>query len=170
MEAVGNAQIIAEEEMRSDSNQEMDTQGDIDGDEGSVSVCIYLYGSLNTYTKKMASNIDIIILHMQINMDVEQLLIKYDAKKIVGLQQDEGRKHEDVVRNDLSSNSHILTHVYLYGSLHTYIQKKMASDTDTIILHMQINIMVVEEGPIKDNAVQIVYVEKDEDWKRAPRM
>jgi hypothetical protein len=43
----------------------------------------------------------------------------------------------------------------------------MASDTDIIKLHMQFNIMDVEEWPIKDNAGQIVDVEKDEDRKRA---
>jgi hypothetical protein len=43
----------------------------------------------------------------------------------------------------------------------------MASDTDIIKLHMQFNIMDVEEWPIKDNAGQIVDLEKDEDRKHA---
>jgi len=36
--AVSNAHIVDEEKMRSTSNKEIDTQGDLDGDKGSVHV------------------------------------------------------------------------------------------------------------------------------------
>jgi hypothetical protein len=52
---------------------------------------------------------------MQINMDIKEAPIKDDAKKIVDLEQDEDRKHadDDVICSDLSSNSNILTHIYI---------------------------------------------------------
>jgi hypothetical protein len=67
--------------------------------------------------------------------------------------------------NRLGSNSHILTYVYLYGALHTYT--KIASETDILILQMQISIMDANKVQIKDNAVQTVEIEKDEDPMRA---
>jgi len=60
----------------------------------------------------------------------EKLQISDDAKIIVQLERDEDKKrkraHEDVVRNNLSISSHILTHEYLYNRVTDII----------IILHM----------------------------------
>jgi hypothetical protein len=80
---------------------------------------------------------------MQISMDIKEVPIKDDAEKIVDLEQDEDRKHadNDVICSDLSGNSNILTYVYLTGYY------KMVSNTNIIILHMQIN-MDVEQVPI----------------------
>jgi len=79
MEPVGDAQIVAEEEIRSVSNQIMDTRGE------------------------------------------EKLPNTDDAEIIVQLERDEDTKqkraHEDVVRNNLSISSHILTHKYLYNRI-----------------------------------------------------
>ena len=51
----------------------------------------------------------------------EKLQITDDAKIIVQLERDEDKKrkraHEDVVRNNLSISSHILTHKYLYNKI-----------------------------------------------------
>ena len=91
----------------------------------------------------------------------EKLQITYDAKIIVQLERDEDKKrkraHEDVVRNNLSISSHILTHEYLYNRVTDIL----------IILHMQISIMAKDEVQIQDNVIKRVDVEKDEDIKRA---
>ena len=78
----------------------------------------------------------------------EKLHITEDVKIIVQLERDEDKKrkraHEDVVRNNLSISSHILTHEYLYNRVTDIL----------IILHIQISIMDVDEVQIKDNAVK----------------
>ena len=77
----------------------------------------------------------------------EKLPITDDAEIIVQLERDEDSKrkraHEDVVRNNLSSNSHILTYEYLIYTV-----------TDILILHMQISIMDEDKVQIKHNVVK----------------
>ena len=84
-----------------------------------------------------------------------------DAEIIVQLERDEDTKqkraHEDVVRNNLSISSHILTHEYRYNRVIDIL----------IILHMQISIMDEDEVQIQDNVIKRVDVEKDKDIKRA---